>query len=180
MFLGTLFDTLILQASGAWPDYGGGMTGFGKRYGTQLVSAESWSLFAHWVFPTLLHQDPRYFPSGKTNAFERMAYAASRSIITRSDDGRNVFNSSLFLTVLCSSALSNGYKPLHDKSFPATMQNSAAALGAVAQVNLLNEFWPDLKGLLLRHEPVKLKSLRRSTTRNGSPSIAEASMDELR
>jgi len=163
IFLGTLFDTLILQASGAWPDYGGGMGGFGKRYGTQLASAESWSLFARWVFPTVLHQDPRYFPSGRRNAFDRMAYAASRTIITRSDDGRNVFNSSLLLTVLFSCALSNGYKPLHDKSFPATMENSAAALGAVAQANLLNEFWPDLKSLFLRHEPSKMKALQGST-----------------
>jgi len=164
MFLGTMFDALILQASGAWPDYGGGMSGFGKRYGTQLVAAESWSLFGRWVFPTLLHQDPRYFPSGRKNAFDRMAYAASRTIITRSDDGRNVFNSSLFLTLLISSALSNGYKPLHDKSFPATMENAAAGLGAVAQVNLLNEFWPDLKSLFLRHEPTKMKDLRGSTS----------------
>jgi len=172
MFLGTLFDTLILQASGAWPDYGGGMSGFGKRYGTQLASAESWSLFARWVFPTLLHQDPRYFPSGRRNAFDRMAYAASRTIITRSDDGRNVFNSSLLLTVLFSSALSNGYKPLHDKSFPATMENSASALGAVAQVNLLNEFWPDLKSLFLRHEPEKIKALQGSTAERWDESPA--------
>ncbi len=163
MFLGTMFDTLILQASGAWPEYGGGMGGFGKRYGTQLISAESWSLFGSWLFPTLLHQDPRYFPSGSKNAFDRMAYAASRAIITRSDDGRNVFNSSLFLTLLISSALSNGYKPLHDKSFPATMENAAAGLGAVAQVNLLNEFWPDLKSLFARHEPGKVKDMREST-----------------
>lgn len=164
MFLGTMFDSLILQATGAWPEYGGGMGGFGKRYGTQLISAESWSLFGRWLFPTLLHQDPRYFPSGRKNAFDRMAYAASRAIITRSDDGRSVFNSSLFLTLLFSSALSNGYKPLHNKSFPATMENAAAGLGAVAQVNLLNEFWPDLKKLFLRHEPGKVRDLRRSTT----------------
>ncbi len=45
MLLGTVFDTLILQATGAYRDYGGGMEGFSKRYGTQLLSNEAGSLF---------------------------------------------------------------------------------------------------------------------------------------
>ena len=41
MLLGTVFDTLILQATGAYRDYGGGMQGFSERYGTQLLSNEA-------------------------------------------------------------------------------------------------------------------------------------------
>ena len=155
MLLGTVFDTMILQATGAYRDYGGGMEGFTKRYGTQLLSNEAGSLFGRWFFPTVLHQDPRYYPSRQTNIFDRMAYAVSRTVITRSDNGNNVFNSSLILTLLFTSALANGYKPNYEESFPATMANTFAGLGAVAQVNLLNEFWPDLKTLFTTHQPTK-------------------------
>jgi len=158
MLMGTVFDTLLLQATGAYRDYGGGMGGFSKRYGTQLLSNEAGSLFGRWLFPTLLHQDPRYFPSGKTNVFDRMAYAASRAIITRSDNGNNVFNSSLLLTLLITSALNNGYKPNYETSFPATMANTFAGLGATAQINLLNEFWPDLQHLFRHHQPTEAVS----------------------
>ncbi len=155
MLVGTVFDTVILQMTGAFRDYGGGMQGFTKRYGTQLLSNEAGSLFGRWLFPTILHQDTRYYPSKQTNVFDRMAYAASRAVITRSDDGRNVFNSSLLLTLLVTSALNNGYKPNYDESFQATMANTFAGLGGAAQMNLLNEFWPDLKDLFTHHQPGK-------------------------
>ena len=155
MLMGTVFDTLILQATGAYRDYGGGMQGFSKRYGTQLLSNEAGSLFGRWLFPTILHQDPRYYPSGQTKILDRMAYAVSRTVITRSDNGNNVFNSSLLLTLLVTSALANGYKPNYEESFPATMANTFAGLGATAQINLLNEFWPDIKDLFTHHQPTK-------------------------
>jgi hypothetical protein len=155
MLLGTVFDTLILQATGAYRDYGGGMGGFSKRYGTQLLSNEAGSLFGRWLFPTILHQDPRYYPSGQTRVLDRMAYAVSRTVITRSDNGSNVFNSSLLLTLLFTSALANGYKPNYEESFPATMANTFAGLGATAQINLLNEFWPDLQHMFTHRQPTK-------------------------
>jgi hypothetical protein len=157
MFFGAAIDSLILQSTGAYADYGGGMGGYSKRYGTTLLAAEATSLFGRWLFPTILHQDPRYFPSKQTNVFDRMAYAASRTIITRSDSGHDVFNSSLILTLLVSSALANGYKPNYDESFQATMANTFAGLGSTAQMNLLNEFWPDLKSMFTHHEPAPAK-----------------------
>ena len=163
MLFGTVLDTTILQATGAYRDYGGGMQGFTKRYGTQLLSNEAGSLFGRWLFPTILHQDTRYYPSGQTRILDRMAYAVSRTVITRSDSGNNVFNSSLLLTLLFTSALANGYKPNYDESFQATMANTFAGLGATAQINLLNEFWPDLKDLFTQHQPTK--SITRKVSR---------------
>lgn len=165
MVVGTVFDTLILQATGAFRDYGGGMQGFSKRYGTQLLSNEAGSLFGRWLFPTILHQDPRYFPSRQTNVFDRMAYAVSRAVITRSDNGGNVFNSSLLLTLLVTSALNNGYKPNYDESFQATMANTFAGLGGAAQMNLLNEFWPDLQHLFSHHSPKPAKYISHQVDR---------------
>ena len=106
-------------------------------------------------FPPYCIRTRATIPSRQTNIFDRMAYAVSRTVITRSDNGNNVFNSSLILTLLFTSALANGYKPNYEESFPATMANTFAGLGAVAQINLLNEFWPDLKTLFTTRQPTK-------------------------
>lgn len=157
MFVGTTFDALTAQATGAYPEYGGGMAGYGHRYAAALVTAEASSLFGRWLFPTMLHQDPRYFRSGRGNVGNRMAYAASRVILTRSDDGRTVINSSLILSLLFTSALANGYIPYRDESVAGTIENSLNGLGARAQTNLLNEFWPDIKAMLVKREPKRMR-----------------------
>ncbi len=70
-WLGAVFDSLYSQATGAYPEFGGGMGGYGKRYGAAIAGAEAGNFFGRFLYPTLLHQDPRYFPShqdGITNA----------------------------------------------------------------------------------------------------------------
>jgi hypothetical protein len=133
------------------------MGGYGKRYAAALAGAEAGGFFGRFLFPTLLHQDPRYFPSHQNDISDRMAYAASRVFITRSDDGRNVFNSSLILTVLTTTALSNAYLPYRNETVPGTLENAAACLGSVAQTYILKEFWPDIREFLGHHEPAKVR-----------------------
>lgn len=73
-------------------EYGQGMQGYGKRYGADFADGLSNSFFATGVFPSLLHQDPRYFRQGQGSGFSRASYAASRALITRQDSGRKAFN----------------------------------------------------------------------------------------
>ena len=151
--LGAVFDSLISQASGAYSQFGGGMEGYGKRYGATLLGAEAGAFFGRYFYPRLLHQDPRYFPSHENAISDRMAYAASRVLITRSDDGRNVFNTSLILSQLTQAALANAYLPYRNETVSGTLENAAASLGSVAQAYLLNEFWPDIKSFLSQPHP---------------------------
>lgn len=151
--VGVVIDSLISQASGAYPSFGGGMQGYGKRLGASVAGAQSATLFSGYVFPTLFHQDPRYFRSRQSSISNRLAYAASRVIIGRSDDGRNVFNSSQILSQFVQAAVSNAYIPYRNESVSGTMQNALASLGSVAQADILNEFWPDIKEFFSRHNP---------------------------
>ncbi len=157
---GAVFDSLVSQASGAYPQLGGGMEGYGKRYGVALAGAEAGSFFGQFLFPTLLHQDPRYFPSRQNDISNRLAYAASRVLITRSDDGRNVLNTSLILSQFAQAALSNAYIPYRYESVGSTLELAATGLGGVAQDYILKEFWPDIKEFLTKHQPGKVRRLR--------------------
>lgn len=150
---GAIFDSLTAQATGGYPSFGGGMAGYGKRLGVAVTGAESASFFSTFALPTLLHQDPRYFRSTQTEVSQRLAYAASRVLIGRSDDGRNVVNTSLILSQFIQAALSNAYIPYRNESVSGTVENALTGLGSVAQARILNEFWPDIMSFVSHHEP---------------------------
>jgi hypothetical protein len=178
--VGAGFDSLYSQATGAYPQFGGGMGGYGRRYSAALAGAEAGAFFGKFLFPTLLHQDPRYFPSHQNDISNRLAYAASRVLITRSDDGRNVLNTSLILSELMQAALSNAYIPYRNETVSGTLENAAASLGSVAQDYILKEFWPDIKGFLGKHQPARVRRIRerwdepspKQNVNNGSVAIA--------
>jgi hypothetical protein len=102
---GAVIDSLTAQATGAYPSFGGGMAGYGKRLAAATAGAESASFFGTFALPALLHQDPRYFRSQQTDISDRLAYAASRVLIGRSDSGRSVINTSLILSEFVQAAV---------------------------------------------------------------------------
>ena len=150
---GAIIDSLTAQATGAYPSFGGGMAGYGKRLGAATAGAESASFFGTFALPALLHQDPRYFRSQQTDISQRLAYAASRVLIGRSDSGRSVINTSLILSEFVQAAVSNAYIPYRRETVPGTIENALTGLGSVAQARILNEFWPDIVAFMTRHEP---------------------------
>ena len=178
-WLGAVFDSLYSQATGAYPEFGGGMGGYGKRYGAAIAGAEAGNFFGRFLYPTLLHQDPWYFPSHQNGITNRLAYAASRVLITRSDDGRNVFNSSFILSELTQAALSNAYIPYRNETVSGTLENAAASLGSVAQAYILNEFWPDIKEFLGKHQPGPLRRLHEKWDDSTSP-MSKNALTKLR
>ena len=101
------------------------------------------------IFPTLLHQDPRYFRRREGNWRSRLGYAMSRLFITRTDSGRHQFNYSEILGSATSLAISNAYYP-DGRTFGNNMGRYALQLGFDAASNALKEFWPDLKRKLPR------------------------------
>jgi hypothetical protein len=159
-----LADAVISQASGAYPSFGGGMGGFGKRMAAATEGEEAASFLSGFVFPTLFHQDPRYFRSHQTRIVDRLAYAASRVIIGRSDDGRNVINFSAISGQFAQAAISNAYIPYRNETVSGTIENALAGLSGVAQAQILNEFWPDIKVFVTQHTP----GLRNKVSTNSS------------
>jgi hypothetical protein len=147
-----------------WPEYGGGMQGWGKRFGATLADTESRRFIQTFLLSTVLHQDPRYFRSQKNGFFPRGWYAATRVLVTRNDDGDNTFNSSEFLGALFTSSLQNAYYPRHERSLGDTMNRFAGALGSDATSNILREFWPDMRRIFRKHAPEKVRKIEEKVT----------------
>ena len=75
-------------------------------YQMVFIQKESNALSGKDLYPSLLKQDPRYYPSTSDRFMGRASYAASRIFITRDDSGKGRLNTRYFLGVLTSVALS--------------------------------------------------------------------------
>ncbi len=158
-FFSAAFGATLAQAQGQWYEYGGGMEGWGKRFGATLTDTESRRFIQGFVLSTLLHQDPRYFYSTKTRTVPRLWYAATRVLVTRSDRGYKTFNSSEFLGALFTSSLQNSYYTNRDRGLDETMNRFLGALSSDASSNILREFTPDIKRMFKRHAPQRIQRI---------------------
>jgi len=154
------FQATLAHVTGQWPHYGGGMQGWGKRLGATLADTESRRFIQTFALSTILHQDPRYFPSHQRSFISRAWYAATRVVVTRNDDGDSAFNTSEFLGALFTSSLQNAYYPRHDRNFGATMNRFSGALASDAIGYIQREFTPDMKSLFRKHAPKKILQIQ--------------------
>jgi hypothetical protein len=123
LLAGTFFDALQALHKTVWSEYGGGLQGFEKRYSAMLADRDASSFFAIFLFPTLFHENPRYFRLGPgTSVWGRAVYAISRTAIALNDAGGATPNLSLLFTILAAQSLKNAYYPEPQRGFAQTLQ----------------------------------------------------------
>ncbi len=155
-FISVAWEATWGQAWDQWPQYGQGMQGWGKRFGASLADTESRRFIQGFLLSSLFHQDPRYFPSGQKSIVARLAYAATRVVITRTDNGGSEGNTSELLGTLLTSSLQNAYYPRPDRGFNNTLNRFTGALTSDAISDIVHEFSPDMKRMFHRHAPKKV------------------------
>lgn len=144
----TLFSLVGWTTSAAYthlingsPNYGTDSAAFGERLGAAALRNTSQNIFGNVVFAPLFHEDPRYYKMGKGhNVVKRVAYAATRAIITRADDGHATPNYSLVAGRLFGSALTNAYYPDINRNFSQTAQTFGTSMGGAAIGFVVTEF----------------------------------------
>jgi len=141
----------ISQLGNSNPSFGQGMEGYAKRYGSSAVDQVVGNFLTEAVMPSILHQDPRYFRKGHGSAASRLFYAASRSVIAKSDKGNWTFNASEFLGNGMVAALGNVYYK-DSVGFSPTMQRMFSQILTDSLSQCLKEYWPDVKAYLQRRK----------------------------
>jgi hypothetical protein len=144
-FVFTSITSGIEQATNEKESYGQGALGYAKRYGADFTDGFTNELFVTGVFPTLLHEDPRYYRLGHGSGWRRTLYAVTRILITHSDSGHLRFNSSEFLGNITSGALSMTYYPQNERNVSGVFTRMSVEIGYDSLFNVLKEFYPDLK-----------------------------------
>jgi hypothetical protein len=162
-FVGVSITAGIEQANNTYAGYGQGAAGYGKRWAARFGDGRSSDFLSHAVFPSLFHQDPRYFYQGTGSKKSRLYHALSYAFVARSDSGHLMPNYSYFLGDMCSGALSNAYYPHADRGANLVFTNAAIGLAGRAGSTVLREF---LSRPLTTHVPGNGKP---SVPGNGQP-----------
>jgi hypothetical protein len=141
----------ISQAYNSKPAYGQGAEGYAKRYAQNFADGTIENFTTQAIFPSILHQDPRYFRLGQGGVKRRSLYAAERIFVTRSDSGRSQLNGSEFLGSSTAAVISTySYHPKADRDLSTAASVWASEVGFDTLNNLLKEFWPDIRRKLHR------------------------------
>jgi hypothetical protein len=138
---------LLEQAHSSSP-YGEGLAGYGKRFGTFYADTGIGTLMTTSVFPTLLHQDPRYYQLREGSVRRRLVHAVSSIFVTHSDDGALQFNYSQIVGNGVAAGISNAYRPESQR----TVGNTMGVWGTDTLLNMFcnvgKEFWPSIRDRL--------------------------------
>jgi hypothetical protein len=155
----------ISQAENSEPGFGQGAEGYGKRYASAFADGAIENFMTSAVFPSMLHQDPRFFQSSNGGFTHRTGYAISRIFVTRTDSGHSQFNYSEIAGSAVSAAIStNTYHPrafittrydpatntliyVHnasDRTLPNTLSVWGTQVAYDTLTIVIKEFWPDI------------------------------------
>ena len=149
--LGT-FDPVVYPMVGVMTLFGSGRgDSYSVRYGRAFADNAVGNFMTSAVVPSLTGEDSRYYRRGTGGLFSRIAYAASRSAITRTRAGAPTFNISEIGGNAAASALSNLYYSPADRTMNQTLTRWGTQVAWDTLTNELKEFWPDVREKLHRH-----------------------------
>jgi hypothetical protein len=141
------------QQQREFPEYGLGWTGFAKRFGAAYADDADGEMLSEWLFPSLLHQDPRYFRMGQGKMRSRVVYSLLSAVRCRGDNGKWQFNASTIAGDFAAGAISNAYYPPADRGVGLTFQRGSVDIGEGLLQSLASEFYPDIARALFHRHP---------------------------
>jgi hypothetical protein len=137
------------QLSNSNPSFGQGVAGYAHYAVTSYSDYVIGDFMTESVFPTILHQDPRYFRRGIGSTWSRLGYSIGQTFWTHNDSGKGQFNFSEIGGNSAAVAIGMSYYPDNRTAGNATKQ-LGIQLGIDTGSNILKEFWPDLQRKLSR------------------------------
>lgn len=140
------------QLTDGYPKYGVDKGAFGMRLGTGALRGSSEAIFSTSIAAPALHEDLRYYRMGlHHNVGRRIAYAASRPFVTRTDSGHRTVNLALMAGTLAGAALTNTYYPPNSTGPGITFRTFGWSMEGSVIGDLLREFYADSGDAIRAH-----------------------------
>jgi hypothetical protein len=137
-------DTGLSAGFSQWrnnhPEFGQGLGGYGKRFGTQYASHFSGIIVGHVVMQSIFHQDPRYFYKGTGSIRSRALYAIGTAFVRKGDNGHWQPNYSDVLGGIASHEISTLYNPATSRPGRQLVDDVMLGFAGRAAGNLVHEF----------------------------------------
>lgn len=141
-FIGAL--AAIDQANNSPESWGQGWGAYGKRYGASFADNGIGTYMTTAIFPSALHEDPRYYWLGHGSIPHRTFYSLGRLFVARTDDGRSRFNYSELIGNAVAAGISNTYHAPEDRTLGRNLGTYGMLDMWDGVSNLMKEFWPDI------------------------------------
>jgi len=141
-----------LQLKDSPEEWGQGAEGYGKRLGSGLARSGIRNALG-FSLDTALHQDPRYYRSEDTGAWQRVKHALRGTILTRTDSGSETFSTWRFGSAYGAAFLSNQWYPDRFNNTQEALTRGSTQIAFDLLGNITSEFWPDVKKKLLHRKP---------------------------
>jgi hypothetical protein len=134
----------IDQAKNSPASWGQGWGAYGKRYGATFADNSIGTYMTTAIFPSMLHEDPRYYQLGQGSVAHRTFYSISRLVVARTDSGHSRFNYSELFGNALAAGISNVYHAPEDRTFGRNLSTLGELDMWDGLSNLMKEFWPDV------------------------------------
>jgi hypothetical protein len=131
------------------PSFGNGIGAYGRYFGTAYADLVIGDFMTEAIYPTILHQDPRYFRRGTGGGLSRLGYATGQIFWTHRDSGHTQFNYSEIGGNATAVAISSSYYP-DGRDVGGAISKFGSQIGVDMASNILKEFWPDIRKKLSR------------------------------
>jgi hypothetical protein len=136
----------ISQAQTSTPEFHDGAAAYGRYYWHTFTDEAVGNYFTEALLPIVTRQDPRYYTLGPSGGgfWRRTRYSLTRLLITRTDSGRNTFNTSEIIGNAAGATLSDLYYPRPERTWGKTGEKWLLQLGIDGFFDMAKEFWPDI------------------------------------
>jgi hypothetical protein len=149
-YFGPAFTALALdQATGSPSQWGGGFAGYGQRLGSRILTAIAQGTFQAALAPAL-DEDVRYISRGQGGFKRRALHAVAFSFVTFNSQGRTTLNISNLVSYYAATALSTTWVPISGSKGTYILTNGSEQIALSVPVNLVQEFWPEIRHKILR------------------------------
>jgi hypothetical protein len=137
------------QLSNATPSFGQGGRGYARYFASSYSDYAIGNFMTEAIYPTILHQDPRYFRRGSGSVPSRLGHAVGQIFWTHNDSGRMQFNFSEIVGNSTAVAISNAYYP-DNRTASDAISKLGVQIGIDMAGNILKEFSPELNRVFSR------------------------------
>jgi hypothetical protein len=131
------------QAIDSPHEWGQGMTGYGKRFASNMgYNAVRQTISYAASIP--LHEDNRYFGSGRETVKGRIMYALASPLIAHKPNGRATFSFSAAAGLAGAAVIPRYWYPPSWRGIGNAFPNAGWTYAGTAAANLFREFVPDI------------------------------------
>jgi hypothetical protein len=149
-YFGPFAAALLLdQSTGSPAQWGGGFSGYGKRVASRLATGIVQGT-VQAPLAAVLHEDVRYIVSKERGLKRRTWHAVVYSFATYNSHGHPTANIANITSYYAASAASTTWLPGYHNVGHYALIDGSESLGLSIPVNILQEFWPEIRRSVLR------------------------------